>query len=78
MEPVEKQPSSLRKLKLDVQKLEDATNEAMSNWFADKEHPGNADKRPFLREIFMVAKKEERYKAGEIGKSFSLCSSALS
>lgn len=43
--------------------------EAMSNWFNDKDHPDNATKRPFLKEIFKVAKAEERYKNGEIGKS---------
>ncbi|PVH69812.1 hypothetical protein DL98DRAFT_438285 [Cadophora sp. DSE1049] len=40
----------------------------MSNWFCDTEHPENEAKRPFLKEIFKVARMEERYKTGEIGK----------
>ena len=43
--------------------------EAMSIWFNDKDHPENGAKKPFLREIFKIAKAEERYKNGEIGES---------
>ena len=41
--------------------------EAMSNWFNEAEHPENLAKKPYLKEIFKVAKAEERYKNGEIG-----------
>jgi hypothetical protein len=67
VEPREKQCLTLQKLQLDVKKLEEVTMEAMSNWFNDPEHPENATKRPFLKEIFKVAKFEERFKRGEIG-----------
>ncbi len=72
VEPVDKQCPTVQKLKLNVKLLENATMEAMSNWFADKDHPENEAKRPFLKEIFKVARLEERYKAGEIGERW-LC-----
>ena len=68
VEPREKQFPTVQKLELNVKKLEDVTMEAVSNWFNDKEHPENAQKRPFLKEIFKIAKAEERYKNGEIGE----------
>ncbi|KAH7417655.1 hypothetical protein BKA64DRAFT_702420 [Cadophora sp. MPI-SDFR-AT-0126] len=66
VEPTEKQCPTVQKLGLNVKKLEVATMEVMSPWFADKEHPENDLKKPFLREIFKVAKLQERYKNGEI------------
>ena len=55
---------------INIKKLEELTNEAMSNWWNEKD---NLLKRPFLREIFKVAKQEERYRNGELGMiSFSL------
>lgn len=68
VEPPHKQHPAAQKLGLNVKKLEDVTMEAMSNWFNDKEHPENATKRPFLKEIFKIARAEERYKNGEIGE----------
>jgi hypothetical protein len=49
-----------------VKKLDETTNEALSSFFMDNE--ANAKKKPFLTEIFKVARLEERYKNGEIGK----------
>lgn len=69
IEPYDKQCSTVQKLGLNVKKLEEVTMEAMNNWFSDPEHPENALKKPFLKEIFKVAKVQERYKNGEIGKS---------
>jgi hypothetical protein len=66
IESREKQPSTVQDL--NVKKLEEVTTEAMSNWFYDRDHPENITKKPFLKEIFNVAKIEERYKCGEIGK----------
>ncbi|KAK1994094.1 hypothetical protein LX36DRAFT_683880 [Colletotrichum falcatum] len=66
VEPPEKQHPAIRKMNLNVQKLEDATTEAMSAFFSDKENKLNAKKKPYLDEIFKVAKAEERYKNGEI------------
>jgi hypothetical protein len=62
------QHPTVRKLGLNVSKLEEVTMEAMSVWFNDKEHVDNASKRPFLKEIFRIAKAEERLKIGGIGK----------
>jgi hypothetical protein len=69
IEPYEKQCSTVQKLRLNVQKLEEVTMEVMSTWFNDPEHPENLSKKPYLKEIFKVAKAEERYKNGEIGNS---------
>ncbi|TVY82745.1 Uncharacterized protein LSUE1_G001420 [Lachnellula suecica] len=72
VEPRHKQCSTVQKLELDVRKLEEVTMEAMSNWFNDKEHSGNEEKRPFLKEIFKVAKQEERYRNGELDAGTSI------
>lgn len=69
VEPRQTQQQAVQKLGLNVKKLEDVTFEAMNNWFNDKDHPANAQKRPFLKEIFKVAKQQERYKNGEIDSS---------
>lgn len=68
VEPNQRQHPDIQKLKLNVQKLEEITIEALSGFFADKDNPANAKKRPFLNEIFKVAKQEERFKKEEIGK----------
>lgn len=67
-EPYHNQHPSIQKLGLNINKLEEVTMEALSSWFNDKECPKNALKRPFLKEIFKIAKAEERYKRDEIGK----------
>jgi hypothetical protein len=66
IEPREKQPSTVQDL--NVKNLEEVTMEAMPNWFYNWDHPENIAKKPSLKEIFDVAKIEERYKCGEIGK----------
>ncbi|KAG4028258.1 hypothetical protein MFRU_023g00930 [Monilinia fructicola] len=66
VEPYHKQCLAVQKLNLNVKKLEEVTMEAMSNWFTEKDHPENSAKKPFLKEIFKVARTEERYKNGEI------------
>lgn len=66
--PPEKQHPSIQKCGLTVQKLEDATTEAMSTWFGDDNHPENENKRTHLKEIFKVARMEERFLNGEVGK----------
>lgn len=67
-EPNKSQHADIQKLNLNVKKLEEITTEALSGFFADKENPANAKKRPYLSEIFMVAKFEERWRNGEIGE----------
>ncbi|CAF3586605.1 unnamed protein product [Fusarium graminearum] len=69
VEPNQRQHPDIQKLKLNVQKLEEITIEALSGFFADKDNPANAKKRPFLNEIFKVAKQEERFKKEEIDGS---------
>lgn len=71
IQPAHLQHQSARKINGNVKKLEEATLEMMTPWFNDKEHPENATKKPFFKEIFKVAKAEERYLNGEIGKSMS-------
>ncbi|ROT40354.1 hypothetical protein SODALDRAFT_94609 [Sodiomyces alkalinus F11] len=66
VEPNEKQHPSIRKMKLDIQKLKEATDEALSSFFSGKENEKNAKKKPYLDEIFKVALQEQRYKHGEI------------
>ncbi|QSZ30544.1 hypothetical protein DSL72_000098 [Monilinia vaccinii-corymbosi] len=66
VEPYHKQCQAVQKLNLNVKKLEEVTMEAMSNWFNEKDRPQNSAKKPFLREIFKVARREEQYKNGEI------------
>ena len=44
--------------------------ENMNNWFNDKEHPENMEKKKYLKEIFKIAKQHERYNAGQIGRLF--------
>lgn len=66
IEPNEKQHPDVRKLQLNVKKLEECTNEALSGFYA--ETPTNASKKQFLNEIFKVARQQERFKNSEIGK----------
>ncbi|SPO01026.1 uncharacterized protein DNG_03774 [Cephalotrichum gorgonifer] len=66
VEPAQKQHPDVQKSNLNVKKLEEATTEALSSFFSDPENPGNIKKRPYLDEIFKVARYEERYKNGEI------------
>ncbi|KAK5988914.1 hypothetical protein PT974_10411 [Cladobotryum mycophilum] len=67
VEPNSKQHPDIQKLGLNVKKLEETTVEALSSFFMDND--ANAKKRPFLNEIFKVARQEERYKNGEIDGS---------
>lgn len=67
VKPNDQQPPNVRKLNLDVHKLEEVTNEALSAFFTDKDNLSNAQKRPYLREIFKVAYQEERHRAGKLG-----------
>lgn len=65
VEPNGKQHVDIQKLGLNVKKLEETTIEALSAFFMDNET--NAKKRPYLNEIFKVARQEERFMNGEIG-----------
>lgn len=72
VKPAHQQHPTVQKLELNVRKLEEVTMEAMSNWFSDKEHPENSLKKPFLKEIFRIARAEERYLNGEIDGTTTL------
>lgn len=63
------QHADIKKLNINVAKLEEATWDTLSGFFADVSQPNNLKKKPFLKEIFRVAKYQERYKNGEIGGS---------
>ena len=66
-------PPSIQQLgEITVAKLEAAAMESLSNFFADTSKPQNANKRPILKELFRVAKMEERYKGNEIGRLLAL------
>ncbi|KAI8964118.1 hypothetical protein F5Y11DRAFT_364433 [Daldinia sp. FL1419] len=69
VEPNHNQHPSIQKLYLNVSKLEEVTNEALSSFFTDKDNPSNLAKRPYLKEIFKVAHLEERYKDGQVDGS---------
>jgi hypothetical protein len=77
IEPYHNQVPAVQKLGLNVKQLEETTMEALSNWFNEKEHPENAAKRPFLKEIFKVARLEERFKNGELCKFVSIRSYSM-
>ena len=68
VEPTHKQHHDVQKSCLDVKKLEEVTTEALSSFFSDTENLLNKKKRPFLNEIFKVARYEERFRNGEIGR----------
>lgn len=67
--PNREQHHDLKKLNINVAKLEEATWDALSGFFADHNQPNNLKKKPFLKEIFRVARYQERFKNGEIGRS---------
>jgi hypothetical protein len=63
---------SVAKLGLNVTKLKEATDEALSSFFStegDRASQKNSQKKPFLDEIFKIARLEERFLNGEIGES---------
>lgn len=49
-------------------RLEAAAMDSLAEFFADPNKPKNAKKKPILKELFRVAKMEERYKRNEIGE----------
>ncbi|KFA79914.1 hypothetical protein S40288_10030 [Stachybotrys chartarum IBT 40288] len=64
MEPYAKQDPSFKTHGINVKKLEEIALKKLSSFYeAERKH---LKKRPFLAEIFKVARAEERYKNGEI------------
>uniref|UniRef100_L7IX25 Subtelomeric hrmA-associated cluster protein AFUB-079030/YDR124W-like helical bundle domain-containing protein n=1 Tax=Pyricularia oryzae (strain P131) TaxID=1143193 RepID=L7IX25_PYRO1 len=72
VQPNHKQHPDIQKLKLNVAKLEEATAEALSSFFLDKENPGNARRKVYLKEIFKVAKAQERFLNGEVDGDYKV------
>jgi hypothetical protein len=54
-------------LNIDIAKLEELTMESLSGFFNENDKNNNAKKKPYLKEIFKVARHEEQFKRGEIG-----------
>jgi hypothetical protein len=71
MQPKHLQQSDIQKVNLNVAKLEEVTMEALNNFFGDKDNPNNSKRKPYLKEIFKIAKTEERYRNGELGALIS-------
>ncbi|PNP75038.1 hypothetical protein FNYG_11620 [Fusarium nygamai] len=67
VEPKQAQHPDLQELNLNIRKLEEITMEALSEFFVDMENPANLRKRPFLNEIFEVARQRARFKNNDIG-----------
>ncbi|KAI1335137.1 hypothetical protein F5Y15DRAFT_257245 [Xylariaceae sp. FL0016] len=65
VEPNQNQHPSIKHLGLNLEKLEEVTYDALSSFFADREQ-NKKDKKGFLKEIFRVARQEERFKNDEI------------
>lgn len=72
VQPNHNQHPDIQKLDLNVTKLEEATTEALSAFFLDKENPGNAKRKVYLKEIFKVAKAQERYLNGEVDGDYKV------
>jgi hypothetical protein len=70
IDPDNDKPSNIKLV--NIKKLEEVTMEAMSTFFADTKHASNSQKRPLLKEIFSVAKMEERFQSGGLGKVYVL------
>ncbi|KAK3990186.1 hypothetical protein QBC44DRAFT_358597 [Cladorrhinum sp. PSN332] len=65
-DPVELQHEGIKAVEMTVAKLESITMDAMSHWFSDTQTPRNAAKKGLLKEMFRVAKHEEKWKKGYI------------
>jgi len=73
IEPNATQHADIQKLNIDVDKLEEITMESLSGFFNENDKNNNAKKKPYLKEIFKVARHEEQYRRGEIGKLHGRC-----
>lgn len=67
VQPNARQHASIQHLNLTVKKLEDLTTEKLNEFFNDSQHVANAGKRKYMKELFRIAKQEERYLDGGIG-----------
>jgi len=67
IEPNATQHPDIQKLNIDIAKLEELTMEGLSGFFNDNDKNNNGKKKPYLKEIFKVARHEEQFRRGEIG-----------
>lgn len=67
IDPKLRPPSVQRLGEITVAKLEAAAMESLFSFFSDTSKPKNGKKKPILKELFRVAKLEEKYLRGEIG-----------
>jgi len=67
--PKQKQPETIRALDLDITKLEDVARFSLEGWLNDQEQSEGIPKKAVLREIFEVAKAEERFQRGATASS---------
>lgn len=68
MQPPEKQHASIQKVGLNVGKLAEAADEALSAFYGENKF--NADKRKWIDLIFEVAEHEQRYLRDGVGEFF--------
>ncbi|KAH6850001.1 hypothetical protein B0I37DRAFT_102204 [Chaetomium sp. MPI-CAGE-AT-0009] len=66
IEPEVRSPSVKELGVLAVDRFETAAMDSLRSWFIDPKKPKNIRKKPILKEMFRVAKMEERYKRNEI------------
>ena len=71
IQPEVRSPSIQKLGVLDMDRFETVAMDSLSSWFVDPKKPRNAKKKPILKEIFRVAKMEERYRKNEIGRLLS-------
>jgi hypothetical protein len=65
--PHAQQHADIQKVSLDVARLEGIAYDCLASFFDENE--SNASKRPYLNELFKVARQEERYRHGDIDGS---------
>ncbi|KAK4165391.1 hypothetical protein QBC43DRAFT_287942 [Cladorrhinum sp. PSN259] len=68
-DPIEAQHEGIREVGMTVSKLESITMDAMSLFFSDPNITRNAAKRNLLKEVFKIAKQEEKCKKGYIDEN---------
>jgi hypothetical protein len=69
IEPNATQHPDIQKLNIDIAKLEELTMESLAGFFNESDKNNNGKKKPYLKEIFKVARHEEQFKRGEIDAS---------
>jgi len=66
VEPNPKQHPKIRDQGLTIAKLLEVAEDTLASFFSDKDNASNLKRKPFLKELFKVAKVEEQFKRDEI------------